>query len=61
MLTVHFLAISREPRPLGRPQQRQELGGTQKIRLPEDLPRLPRLPLTFLSFRESCGRQARIA
>jgi hypothetical protein len=29
-LTTHFLAIPREPRPLGRLQHRKELGGTEK-------------------------------
>jgi hypothetical protein len=37
-----LLAISQEPRPLGRSQQHQELRGTQKTPLPEGLSRLPR-------------------
>jgi hypothetical protein len=90
-LTAHFLAISREARPLGRPRPHSETGRNtenpparqltalttltthlfvvlreprpweglssfssseehKKIRLPEDLPRLPRLSRTFLRF-----------
>jgi hypothetical protein len=39
VLTVHFLAISRETPALGRPRQHQELRRTQKNPLPGDLVR----------------------
>jgi len=41
-LTTHFLAISREPWPLGRPQQHQEFRGKQKNPLHEELVRIVR-------------------
>jgi hypothetical protein len=54
-LAAHFWPFPENPGPyegLGSVRSSEE---RRKIRLPEDLPRLPRLPRTFLSFSESPG------